>query len=211
MTESAAVPFAFLGGALCLDFANTAFREDGVVVWESLGGFGDLLAWGVAAQVLAPEDAEPLRAAADERSGEAGGAFGRAVALREQVYRVFAALAEGGPADSRDLAALDRAQRDAFAHRGLAAEGEGFRWDWSGGGAALDRVTWRVAESAAELLTRGDLGRVRRCAGEDCTRLFLDTSRSGRRRWCDMSHCGNVAKVRRFRARHPGGAPGARG
>lgn len=210
MAESAAVPFAFLGGALCLDFANTAFREDGVVVWESLGGFDDLLAWGVAAQVLAPADAEPLRAAG-ERSGEARDAFVRAVALREQVYRVFAALAARVRPDPRDLAALDHAQRDAFAHRRLAAEGEGFRWDWSGGGAALDRVLWRVAESAAQLLTRGDLGRVRRCAGDDCTRLFLDTSRSGRRRWCDMSHCGNIAKVRRFRARHPGGAPGTRG
>jgi predicted RNA-binding Zn ribbon-like protein len=68
-------------------------------------------------------------------------------------------------------------------------------------------VRWRVAESASELLTGGSLSRVRRCAGEDCTRLFLDTSRGGRRRWCDMSHCGNVAKVRRFRTRHPNAGP----
>jgi len=31
--------------------------------------------------------------------------------------------------------------------------------------------------------------------------MFLDTSRNGRRHWCDMKDCGNLAKVRRFRQR----------
>jgi predicted RNA-binding Zn ribbon-like protein len=117
------------------------------------------------------------------------------------------ALAGGGTPDDGDLAALDAAQREAFGQRRLVAEGRSFRWDWREG-LVLDRVRWRVAESASELLTLGDLGRLRRCAGEDCTRLFLDTSRGGRRRWCDMSHCGNIAKARRFRTRHlEGGQP----
>ncbi|HEX8359333.1 MAG TPA: ABATE domain-containing protein [Longimicrobium sp.] len=190
MSENADERFAFLGGALCLDFANTAFREDGVPAWDALERPDDVLAWGVAARVLAPAEA----ARADD-----GAAFAAGIALREQVYRVFEALAGGGTADPRDLAALDAAQRDAFAHRRLVAEGRSFRWDWAGEG--MDVVRWRVAESASELLTMGNLARLRRCAGEDCTRLFLDTSRAGRRRWCDMSHCGNIAKVRRFRTR----------
>ncbi len=203
MSENAGERFAFLGGALCLDFANTAFREDGVPVWDALEYAGDVVAWGVAARMLTPAEAE----LADVRDGDADASFAAAIALREQVYRVFAALAGGGSPEPGDLAALDAAQRDAFGHRRLVAEGRSFRWDWREG-PAVDRVRWRVAESAGELLTAGDLGRLRRCAGEDCTRLFLDTSRGGRRRWCDMSHCGNIAKVRRFRARHPdGGAP----
>lgn len=195
MSENAGEMFAFLGGALCLDFANTAFRRNGVPVLDALDGPGDLLAWGVAAGLLAPADVE-------RPSPDGTAAFAAAIALREQVYRVFAALAGGGTADAGDLAALDAAQRDAFAHRSLVAEGRSFGWDWAEG-TALDRVRWRVAASAGELLTLGDLGRVRSCAGEHCTRLFLDTSRGGRRRWCDMSHCGNIAKVRRFRTRHP--------
>jgi predicted RNA-binding Zn ribbon-like protein len=58
---------------------------------------------------------------------------------------------------------------------------------------------WPVARSAAELLTSGDLARVGQCPGEECGWLFLDTSRAGRRQWCDMADCGNLAKVRRFR------------
>ncbi|HYW09493.1 MAG TPA: CGNR zinc finger domain-containing protein [Longimicrobium sp.] len=203
MTETAGGTFAFLGGAPCLDFANTAFRENGVPVWDALEGFGDVLAWGVAAGLLAPVEGERL--AAERDGADDGAAFAAAIALREQVYRVFAALAGGGTADPGELAALDAAQRDAFGHRRLVAEGRSFRWEWSG--TPIDRVRWGVAESASELLTLGGLGRLRRCAGEDCTRLFVDTSRGGRRRWCDMSHCGNIAKVRRFRTRHPNGGP----
>jgi len=42
---------------------------------------------------------------------------------------------------------------------------------------------------------------VRRCADPRCTRVFLDTSRNGTRRWCDMGTCGNRAKAARHRAR----------
>jgi predicted RNA-binding Zn ribbon-like protein len=36
---------------------------------------------------------------------------------------------------------------------------------------------------------------VRRCANPACVLLFLDLSRNARRRWCDMSACGNRAKA----------------
>ena len=43
-----------------------------------------------------------------------------------------------------------------------------------------------------------ELLRVRQCPIESggCGWLFLDTSRSGNRRWCDMRTCGNRAKAR---------------
>lgn len=58
-----------------------------------------------------------------------------------------------------------------------------------------------VVESAAEALVNGELERVRRCADGRCPRVFFDSTRNGRRRWCDMATCGNRAKAARFRAR----------
>src|SRR5438309_43500 len=52
-----------------------------------------------------------------------------------------------------------------------------------------------------ELLTKGDLTRLRQCQGDDCGWIFEDASRNRGRRWCDMRDCGNIAKVRRFRTR----------
>ena len=43
---------------------------------------------------------------------------------------------------------------------------------------------------------------VRRCANPACVLLFLDISKSGRRRWCDMATCGNRAKAAAHYHRH---------
>jgi predicted RNA-binding Zn ribbon-like protein len=57
----------------------------------------------------------------------------------------------------------------------------------------LAPVLW----SAAELLLNAPHRRIRRCANDRCLWLFVDTSKSGTRRWCDMSSCGNRAKAAR--------------
>jgi len=56
-----------------------------------------------------------------------------------------------------------------------------------------------VVESAADALVLGELVRVRRCADQRCPRVFFDGTKNGRRRWCDMSSCGNRAKAARHR------------
>lgn len=47
--------------------------------------------------------------------------------------------------------------------------------------------------------------RIRDCSADDCTGVFIDTSRSGRRRYCTPGLCGNRANVARFRARQRDG------
>jgi predicted RNA-binding Zn ribbon-like protein len=66
----------------------------------------------------------------------------------------------------------------------------------------LRQVLWPVIRSAADLVTSPDISQIRECGAPDCNWLFLDRSRSGRRRWCDMSTCGNRAKARRYYSRH---------
>lgn len=46
--------------------------------------------------------------------------------------------------------------------------------------------------------------RIRTCARPECVLMFLDTSKSGRRRWCDMTTCGNRAKAAAHYARSKG-------
>ena len=76
----------------------------------------------------------------------------------------------------------------------------------------LDRPTWArpitsgqvlstLARDAIDLFAGPLAGRIRRCAGVNCTLLFADTSRPGQRRWCSMQRCGNRAKAREFRQR----------
>jgi predicted RNA-binding Zn ribbon-like protein len=59
-----------------------------------------------------------------------------------------------------------------------------------------------VARDAVELLTDpGEYDLLRSCEGEGCTRVYLDTSRGRRRRWCSSELCGNRERVARHRRR----------
>ncbi len=58
-----------------------------------------------------------------------------------------------------------------------------------------------IVESAADSLVTVELQRVRRCADARCHRVFLDGTKNGLRRWCDMGTCGNRAKAARHRAK----------
>ena len=59
-----------------------------------------------------------------------------------------------------------------------------------------------VARDAVELLTDpAARARLRRCEADNCHRLYLDTSRGHRRRWCSGEVCGNRERVARHRRR----------
>ena len=58
-----------------------------------------------------------------------------------------------------------------------------------------------IAEAIVDELATGRPDRFRICANDRCRWTFFDASPTGRRRWCDMSTCGNRAKAARHRAR----------
>lgn len=67
--------------------------------------------------------------------------------------------------------------------------------------AGWDAVLAGVVASFAELAVSGDIKRVKRCGNPSCSFLFFDASAAQSRRWCDPAICGNLVKVREFRAR----------
>ena len=197
-----------LGGRLCLDFANTADWHASESPVELLHTYTDLIDWSVHAGILTSEDAEQVRELASEHPVEAQEALTLARELREALFRLFAAVARGTGISPADLDLLNDVLAAALTHRGIINQGADFAWRWHGLGGALDGMLWPVALSAAELLAAPDRARVGVCADERCGWLFLDTSKSGRRRWCSMEGCGNRAKARRHYRRQQ--ATGAR-
>jgi predicted RNA-binding Zn ribbon-like protein len=83
--------------------------------------------------------------------------------------------------------------------------GDGGQWRWC----VRSRPGAGVADQLALLTAIGLLGvlrtlgpdRFRHCAAPDCSGGFVDTSRAGRRRYCDPDVCGNRVNVANHRAR----------
>ena len=181
---------------LSLAFVNTRYWRGRARPTETLGDPGDLVIWWrvETGQEVAEPDAATLRAA---------------IALRECLHRHLAARAQGQSPAVADIAALNAALAEAPTRHVLAWHLDGLAWEvkaapsWQTARAAL---LW----SAADLLTGPRRERVRECDNPDCRYLFLDASKAGTRRWCDMSSCGNRAKAHRHyqrrRACDPDGA-----
>lgn len=202
-----------VGGQLCLDFINTVGGRNplpprrrtepgGVTIRDDqLNEYPDLVAWSWHASLFNEATARKLLSEAAQHTKAAAAVVKRALALREAIYRICLALTEQQKPLADDLALLNQELDEARCHERLVPGTGNFVWQWTEDGAALERMLWPLADSAAEFLTTSDLSRLRECGGDDCGWLFVDTSRNGKRQWCVMEDCGNLAKVRRFRAR----------
>lgn len=190
-----------IGGHLALDFSNSVWRRSSSGPCEILASYALLVEWAQVSGALADEQADALREEGDRRAPEATLVLERALTLREATYDTFSAIAAGRSPDPRALAALNCELSTALCRRRIENSPPDFAWTWGGSAAALDQMLWPIAHSAAELLTSEDLRWVSECQAEDCDRLFLDTSRNRRRRWCSMEWCGNREKARRTLSR----------
>jgi predicted RNA-binding Zn ribbon-like protein len=170
---------------LCLAYANTRYWRDRQTPVEELNGPDDLLHWAGKAERLPPEMLE--------RFAQSAPMFAEAIRLREAIHRCFAATASGRAVNEPDLAALNDMFAQAPARQRVRVGGWDVGTPEPTAAALLAPVLW----SAADLLVGEQLGRVRQCANPDCGWLFLDSSKSGNRRWCSMSACGNRAKAHR--------------
>ena len=197
--------YEFIAGNLALDFANLVHnhgsKDPGNDPEDDLKTYADLIAWCRQAGLLSHRQSLQLK---KRNSAAASADLRHAVALRESFYEVFSRIARGQSVRLETLQRLNGHFREVMAKASLHGVGKRFEMTWEDRGATLQRVWGEITRSAVGLLTSDRLQRVRQCAGENCTWLFLDTSRNGMRRWCDMQACGNRFKVQRFRKRHAG-------
>lgn len=202
-TPSGAEPrFDFSGGRLGLDLANTVSGDRSAAARERLPDYRALVAWARQGGAVSDDHARRLLAEAERRPADAAAVHREALALREALYRIFLAAAEGREPAEPDLALLSERLGAALSHRRIARGGKACcALAWSDPPDALEAPLWRVVVSATELLTSDvDLARVRVCGLHDtheCSWLFLDQTRARTRRWCSMKECGNRAKARR--------------
>jgi predicted RNA-binding Zn ribbon-like protein len=197
------VSYQLIAGEPCLDFINTLDNRPRLeLAIELLETYEDLVQWAVEAGLLPSSLARALRLKAEREPAAAAAALKNAVRLRECLYRIFTHVARGTRPSPTDLAALDHVRAAAQGHLHLNAGSDGFHLEWRDTPARFDAPLWRIAHSAADLLTSPDLQLVRECEDDTCRWFFVDRSRNHSRRWCDMKVCGNRIKARTFYREH---------
>jgi predicted RNA-binding Zn ribbon-like protein len=177
--------FRFVSGHRALDFAAT-FGDRHRAGVERLREPADLDRWLRAAGISASTPASPTDLAYARQ-------------LREVTYRLARAVLYNETVNIADLKALNAWARTPR----LAPQLDrrlGRAWMSSQpvrGALAL------IACETVELLSSPERHLIRECAAAPaCSLLYLDHSRGGRRRWCQMERCGTRAKMAEYRKRH---------
>ncbi len=182
------------GGWLCLDFINTVSGRLPATGEEYLKTWSDFVRWVERAGAL-PEKEEPGWAALPEGNIE------EVRALREVLYAMFEHHIRTGHLDPAHLDTFNSFLHEVYPHTRLHLTGEGLR---RGLDEALhpEKPLWLIALSAETLLLSDRLSRVKACG--NCGWLFLDTSKNGTRRWCNMQTCGSQTKAKAYYHRKKG-------
>ncbi len=195
--------FDFVGGYLCLDFANTVrgYPRDSISR-ECLTSYPHLVVWSQQVNLTSESEAPVLLRKAERAPVEAASILERARAIREAIYSIFGAVAQGTRPTGSDLDLLNRELERAMAGPRVIVTTDGFAWEWRKEVGAFDQMLAPVVRSAATLLTAAERPLVRQCANApDCRWLFVDTTKNHRRKWCRTTGCGNVMRVRKYRER----------
>ncbi len=184
-----------VGGHPALDFTNSV--SDRVACAEAvdrLGSLADLADWARSAGLTVP----PSLTNDLSRVGDAAGnAVIRARTLREEAYAALSARAQGEALPPDSLAQVSAIAAEGMANGSLRwpepNDLSSLRLERPDPVGLLGLIAWQILDALVRL--PGE--RLRVCPR--CGWLFFDSTRGGKRRWCQMRTCGNREKAQRHR------------
>ncbi|MDX7953280.1 CGNR zinc finger domain-containing protein [Lichenihabitans sp. Uapishka_5] len=204
---SRAGSLALVGGGLALDFCNTSSGRGTDRHLEHLQTPSDVLTWACHAAIVDELSVARLRAVLDENQKLATRFLKRALELREAVYQLTAALVRNEPADQTIINVIAANHAACLSKGRLVTDQGAFGWTWTIDDAPEEIILGPITSSAVAIITAADRARLKRCEGHNCGWLFLDTTKSNNRVWCEMEPCGNRAKQSRRRHSRLRGEP----
>jgi len=183
-------------GDPCLDFVNSKVWNTKVTPFADLFiDYEHIVNWFRHLGILTDDSLERQLELASKHPNKTQAAVEKIIKLRDANYGILTSLAHHETPMPADLETLNHYLLEAMDHRQVILTSDGFDWVWVHNDDLLDWMLWPIAHATAELLTSERSLRVRECNG--CYWMFMDTSRNGLRRWCDMKTCGNRAKAHR--------------
>jgi predicted RNA-binding Zn ribbon-like protein len=176
--------FIFISGRLCLDFTQTGGETGKRAAWERFHQPSDLADW------LAES---PLQVQGVQVSPEE---FKVALSLREAIWHAAQALRQNEEPLAEDIEVINHTASAPDLPPQLDLDG--LKQTWHSPATATAALSI-IARDAIDLFSGELRSRIRECANPKCGLIFVDASRPGKRCWCLMKRCGNMAKTSQYR------------
>jgi predicted RNA-binding Zn ribbon-like protein len=203
---SARLEFKYVGGDSSLDFVNTVDWTDRGLKNELIANYDDFVRWAEGAGLIAGPGARRLRVLRRRAPEAAARAYRHALQLRSVLQRVVTSVARasrerGTRVDATAMNELNIWLGRALRHLRLSPGVSNASLLWTDADNDLESPLWAIAWNGARLIASDEAGELGVCAGPNCGWAYVDRSRNGLRRWCEMSTCGTQEKSLRRRRR----------
>jgi len=192
--------FLFVGNHLALDFLNTKPILEGEPT-ELLPTATALERWLIASAIITSRrDRALVRRWRNSR--EADVLVRKLVAFRERLRAAVLRVESGSLPRDTFLAEVNGLLKEHPQRGHVIKHGSQLALSVCFEPRHPDDVWAPIVAAAAELLSKIEPSRIRKCEAESCVVHFYDTSKKGSRRWCSMNICGNKLKVAAYQRRH---------
>ena len=189
-----------IGGDAALDFINTVTGRD-QLPRDWLDSYTRLLEWAALVRLLPENILRALTRRTKTEPKAAVAALTRAKVFRETLFALLKGIVSGSAPPKAMLALLREHWIAGINAHELRFDDGRVVAELRNDAADFDLITSMIAYRMVEHVLPVPKDRLRICHGPNCSWLFIDSSKAGRRRWCDMAVCGNAAKSRRFQKR----------
>jgi predicted RNA-binding Zn ribbon-like protein len=179
--------FIFVSGRLCIDFTQTGGETGKRAYWERFHQPSDLADWLSQSPLQLPGfQVDPKE-------------FQMALSLREAIWRSAQATLQNQTPLPEDIEIINSVASAPDLAPQLLPNGLTQVWHFP---ATPTAALSLIARDAIDLFSGELRSRIRECENPNCGLMFVDASRPGKRRWCLMKRCGNMAKTSSYRQRH---------
>lgn len=184
--------FLFVGNHPCLDFVNTQVIIKGNLV-DLLGTCDDLIAWLVRTEHLSKTEGDTVRSGLSPKEKEQ--ALERARTFRATLRDLAEHIVRRKGVPRAAVTEINRLLSQRPGYPQIVQRGTEFEETVVLKAVDTGNLLTTLARAASDLLCRGNLALVKKCANEACILYFYDTTKSHTRNWCSMQLCGNRIKV----------------
>jgi predicted RNA-binding Zn ribbon-like protein len=181
------------GGRLVFDFINTVNTRLPSPEFDYLKTYEDFISWSEKVKSLSKKRLQSIRHQAMIKPKLTSATFRDVIDVRENLYQLFAAIAQGRVPEASVTETFNKTLSRTFQEINLIFERSGVEVNFNSEDSSLYEPLSVTVKSAYDVLTNENFERIRECPR--CGWLFLDTSKNGKRRWCDMKVCGSREKA----------------
>lgn len=184
------------GGCAVFDFTNTVNTRTSSPAHDYLKNYRDVLEWSEKVMLLEPERIARLSKQAAKHKQQREMAFAKVIHARDVLYRLFSKIAANLAPEPRTLDAFNALLSECFGKLQLSISSAHAKPNFFDESLSLDEPLRIIMKSAYDILTDEPFTRLKECP--NCGWLFVDKTKNGKRRWCDMEVCGSRDKAKRY-------------